>query len=404
MSYVTSLSIPGLNHLKAGGTVCQDAACSHVGPYGEVVLAVADGHGGASYRFSHIGSRMAVEVARERTLAWVVEYEALQHQRPTLHLREAEEHWSRLVRSVYACWVERIVTYDRAIRGEDALPDSEILRLYGTTLLVVLVYRDVLFALQVGDGAIITASTHSGSQWLFESNKAIDNATLSMCSSPEQLFGGLGVSKGIQSRVVSLNEAPVGFVGLYSDGMTDPFEGRDYDDSRRGQPKTSSVQLGTRYLDHCRSAVTPAEGWRELCAQLLKDACQQTMYCGDDTSIALAWMPSRDACSPPNDVTPPTPTDPGETSPTVEPEVDDVLEVRDEDHEPGDTPEPATWVATHGPEMLGTEGRSRSWMVEQYAKSASETRPTVEQPPAEIEREDIREGASSVADPREDKG
>ena len=150
----------GMSHERSG-TPCQDHACCYESDR-YAVAAVSDGHGGAPYFRSDVGSKAASECA-VRVIREHIEsegFEAAFSSSPSVFL-------DRVCRTVLACWYSRVEDYDRTypLTEEEAAhirdsglsesPDDPCHHTrYGATLQAAALSDRFSFCIQIGDGAM----------------------------------------------------------------------------------------------------------------------------------------------------------------------------------------------------------------------------------------------------------
>ena len=191
--HVYGQSVRGAAHDRLG-LPNQDAIhwlpASGVGP--PIILGVSDGHGSPKSFRSDVGSRLAVEQS-----AWMVQ-DLLDGQPDPSNLsavkRTAEDY---LPREIVRRWQEMVEDH----LAENPLTDEELasvaeqqgsdarqkvvnnpLLAYGATLLIVLVTRDFILYLQLGDGDILVVDETGGvSRPLPKDERLFANETTSLC-------------------------------------------------------------------------------------------------------------------------------------------------------------------------------------------------------------------------------
>ena len=179
---VVGQSVRGATH-ERNGLPNQDAICwlPASGQGSSVVLALADGHGGARYSRSHTGAAIAVE----QSAALVHDFLNSQTSVDNLSLiKDATKQW--LPRALVRKWSEVVSEHLNAeplSDGELRLLDTEQLVVaYGATLLVAAVTESFIIYLQLGDGEILTVS-ESGevAKPLKKDDRLLGNQTTSLC-------------------------------------------------------------------------------------------------------------------------------------------------------------------------------------------------------------------------------
>jgi len=155
------------NWHETTGQKNQDAVLLRPGPFGSMIMAVADGHGGAHSFRSERGAAFAVECGA-RLLDRLVR--RLGTDAPTSQVRrQMKNWWSRQVVAEWRLRVRADVKADPFTQLDFAAfpepmpatpPDGEwpfsAYLAYGTTLLVTALTRDYLICAQLGDGDILT--------------------------------------------------------------------------------------------------------------------------------------------------------------------------------------------------------------------------------------------------------
>lgn len=117
---------------------------------GVSIVAVADGHGSDKCPYSADGSKYATKIFTSLMAEYAKSYEDPEEMIAYLR-REGE---MKIAQELSREWKERILSVHAALSREDGLTDDEILRLYGTTLLGLLVTEKYTFVYQLGDGDI----------------------------------------------------------------------------------------------------------------------------------------------------------------------------------------------------------------------------------------------------------
>ncbi len=161
-----SISLAGAEHTKVG-KVCQDAALHETSDLYEIAI-VADGHGSEDYFRSHIGSRVATEVALEVIRQFASKISQFSDEELETFKTDPEQQGSLMgdaKKQIVELWRERI----KQDHDENPFTEAEIdnvslkykLRYsnekkidwaYGTTLIAIAVTPKCWFALHIGDG------------------------------------------------------------------------------------------------------------------------------------------------------------------------------------------------------------------------------------------------------------
>ena len=149
-------SVRGASHIRAG-IECQDNYRKVILDDGTIILAVADGHGSSGCPFSRAGSRIAVNAFCDILKEVYENYAGRPDRLASFLNREGD---TRISRAIDAEWKMRVVMlHRRAGREIDMLPDggedlASVYRLYGSTLIGILIASGFVFGFQLGDGDI----------------------------------------------------------------------------------------------------------------------------------------------------------------------------------------------------------------------------------------------------------
>ncbi|HEX7330212.1 MAG TPA: PP2C family serine/threonine-protein phosphatase [Pyrinomonadaceae bacterium] len=177
---VVGQSVRGATH-ERNGLPNQDAIhwLPSSGRGSSVVLAVADGHGSARYPRSHIGAKIAVEIATK-----LID-DFLKSQDNLSLIKDATEDW--LPRTLVRNWTEAVADHLKA----EPLSQDEYVSVgladgpvaYGATLLAAAVTERFALYLQLGDGDILTVSD-SGvvTRPVSKDERLLGNETTSLCA------------------------------------------------------------------------------------------------------------------------------------------------------------------------------------------------------------------------------
>ncbi|MCR5733293.1 MAG: protein phosphatase 2C domain-containing protein [Lachnospiraceae bacterium] len=115
------------------------------------VLSVADGHGSDKCPYSADGAKLATKVFCNLMVEYYKSYPDL-NSLMTFLTREGE---IKLPRTIDMAWKEEVLDLNKREKRDDSLSDEEIIMMYGTTLLGLMITDTFVFALQIGDGDII---------------------------------------------------------------------------------------------------------------------------------------------------------------------------------------------------------------------------------------------------------
>ena len=172
-----SLSVQGARHLH-DGIPCQDHSLYTID--GDTLfIGVADGHGDAKHARSHIGSRLALEIAQP------ILREALD----TLTIPQTKREWlsfqnniERRIRWEWNCACKR----ELELSDTDGTWIPELIQ-FGTTLLACCQSSKGLLCFQIGDGDIAWMSKDNQVHFIFpESEDVIGTVTHSLCQPFEE--------------------------------------------------------------------------------------------------------------------------------------------------------------------------------------------------------------------------
>lgn len=183
MQRIIGESIQGYTHIQRN-LECQDRKLSRELEDGSLVLSVADGHGSRSCPYSGTGAELAVN-----TFCELIEELHSGFQNAGDLLSDYLNHQGSLkfAQTVERDWKEAVQTYHLKVglpmpmtqTGEEDL--NALYRLYGTTLLGLLIAPTFVFAFQIGDGDI-TYADDGGVQPVVVADKLLGVESHSLCS------------------------------------------------------------------------------------------------------------------------------------------------------------------------------------------------------------------------------
>lgn len=227
------------------------------------IVAVADGHGSKRCSRSHVGSKLAVEVAID------VGIEFLNLLPADVSSVEVKNRVSRLPIDIVKDWQERVKRHRKCNAvGSD---ETDEFIAYGTTLLVVIVHEKFYVCLQLGDGNIRIVSRDGEVNSPFTSvsvEDQIGEETDSLCQE--------NAHKKFKQRLQILdneNCVPVLFL-LCSDGYSNAFPNDDEFAKNVGE-------MATMLRDESKLGIvrTQLRGWIE----------ENGSYSGDDGTVGLIF-------------------------------------------------------------------------------------------------------------------
>lgn len=269
-------SVPGCQHVLAGGLPCQDASGTRQAG-DRLLLAVSDGHGSPEYPRSDEGARIAVRVALDALEALLDRLAGV----PNRHDPDALalEHGPPLVRRIAWAWNRQVKHHHRMMLALDGEPDAivdpaeaitgdwaEEVRPYGATLLAAAFEPDLAVWLRLGDGDLLAVDA-SGAQRVFPAaDKSMGQATWSLCS------------RDWVARAAVRFEVPrADLAVLATDGVSDPY----------GADPSFEDEWGTRLRERILR-----DGWVGTVLELPR-WLGQVARDGDDVTVALAWLGGR---------------------------------------------------------------------------------------------------------------
>ncbi len=183
MQRILGESIQGYTHIQRN-LECQDRKLSRELEDGSLVLSVADGHGSRSCPYSGTGAELAVN-----TFCKLIEELHSGFQNAGDLLSDYLNHQGSLkfAQTVERAWKEDVQAYHLKVglpmpmtqTGEEDL--NALYRLYGTTLLGLLIAPTFVFAFQIGDGDI-TYADDGGVQPVVVADKLLGVESHSLCS------------------------------------------------------------------------------------------------------------------------------------------------------------------------------------------------------------------------------
>ena len=178
---VFGVSVQGASHIRSGKE-CQDSLKKLQKDHNAVILAVADGHGSDACPYSKAGSHAAVNVFCKIMGEYLDTYAGQPEMLFTFLKRESD---TKIAREIDAEWKRRILRLHtkqkRDIpRNAENDPDKDaVYRMYGSTLLGLVLTEEFLFAFQLGDGDIIKVSA-TGIYHIIEADKILGTETHSI--------------------------------------------------------------------------------------------------------------------------------------------------------------------------------------------------------------------------------
>ena len=197
----------GRSHI-AKGTVCQDYCVAEKITEEIFIAAVADGHGGAAYIKSDVGS----ELACNSIVALAKKYSELD----SLNFLSK---WTspEFKDELFDTWRTAVLNDFRTENPEVDASCAEIIKKYGTTLLFAVVTKNNFIIGQIGDGAILLFNDQNQAQLFKRHNPKFDSKTSSLAS-----------GRGVYSLIIdSYRRCNFKFnkIILSTDGIYDKLDG-----------------------------------------------------------------------------------------------------------------------------------------------------------------------------------
>ena len=231
---VWECSVQGASHVRQQ-LRNQDAAAHWIAsdePHRPVVLTVADGHGSDKSFRSHVGSEFAVSTAIDIGREFVCEMreatpsevkQAAEQRLPLLLTKswqdKVAQHWAE--HPLTAEELERWPVARQLQQRETSVSLNEILRTYGSTLLVIIADHRSMLCLQLGDGDMLAVQDEldgelSVSRPIERDESSIANETNSLCQ--------LDAAKRFKVRFSLFGERAPALLLACTDGYSNGFE------------------------------------------------------------------------------------------------------------------------------------------------------------------------------------
>lgn len=267
---IYGVKVKGASHVRSG-MPCQDNfQIERIGS-NLSIIAVADGHGSEKSPKSWNGSQIAVNVFCHVMTEYLMNYKESQEELITYLNRDGQIRFAQYICSE---WQKRVKKSFRKT-GEEIPLDEEgqpkwedVYRLYGTTLLGLLITETYIFAFQIGDGDIVLVDQRSISP-VVETEKILGTETHSLSSKDPW--------KNAVSTVMK-RDAGIDLPYLYmlsTDGFINSHASQaDYEKTCRD------------YFD-----LIGEHGFDTVCGNLenwLNETSE--LGCGDDITLVLAYM------------------------------------------------------------------------------------------------------------------
>ena len=270
MQRIIGESIQGYTHIQRN-LECQDRKLYRELEDGSLVLSVADGHGSRSCPYSGTGAELAVntfcklieELHSGFQNAGDLLSDYLNHQGSLKFAQTVERAWKEAVQTIHR---EKGLPMPMTQTGEEDL--NALYRLYGTTLLGLLIAPTFVFAFQIGDGDI-TYADDGGVQPVVVADKLLGVESHSLCS------------REAWKKAVSAvhfqpweQHLPCAFL-LSTDGLSNSYA----DDEAFGQTCAQYFEALKTYGPDAVEENLPE--WLSETSRL---------GCGDDTTLLMAYL------------------------------------------------------------------------------------------------------------------
>ena len=278
MQRIIGESIRGYTHIQRN-LECQDRKLSRELEDGSLVLSVADGHGSRSCPYSGTGAELAVNTFCKlidelhsdfQNAGDLVDFQNaedlsgfLNHQGSLKFAQTVERAWKEAVQTIHR---EKGLPMPMTQTGEEDL--NALYRLYGTTLLGLLIAPTFVFAFQIGDGDI-TYVDDGGVQPVVVADKLLGVESHSLCS------------REAWKKAVSAvhfqpweQHLPCAFL-LSTDGLSNSYA----DDEAFGQTCAQYFEALKTYGPDAVEENLPE--WLSETSRL---------GCGDDTTLLMAYL------------------------------------------------------------------------------------------------------------------
>ncbi len=178
-------SVQGASHIRSGKP-CQDSF--KIDYNNEIILlAVADGHGSDSCPYSKTGSTIAVNTFNYLMASYYANYKKKKNGMIQLMRFLNREGDTNIAKNVEKEWKHRVYkqhlnNHREVPKSSDGTPDkAAIYKMYGTTLLGLVITKYFTFAFQLGDGNISIVSD-CGVESLISGDHMLGVETHSLCS------------------------------------------------------------------------------------------------------------------------------------------------------------------------------------------------------------------------------
>ncbi|MBD5522801.1 MAG: protein phosphatase 2C domain-containing protein [Lachnospiraceae bacterium] len=281
-------SVQGASHIR-NGRECQDSLKKVEKDDNTLILAVADGHGSDSCPYSKTGSEVAVNVFCKILGDYLETYSGepellltfLKREGDTKVAQAIDAEWKRRILKIHSKNKREIIPNpeDNAPGAGRGVSDVErnkdkaaIYRMYGSTLIGLVITKEFLFAFQLGDGDIVKVSG-MGVQNIIEADKILGTETHSLSKSESWKKAITFTKKQEENETL-----PVMYM-LSSDGMANSYKN---DDEFR---KTCSDYFDLLKEHGAKAVSDNLKAWLSETSEL---------GCGDDITALFAYFEKGD--------------------------------------------------------------------------------------------------------------
>ena len=266
---VFGVSVQGASHIRSGKE-CQDSLKKLQMDHNTVILAVADGHGSEACPYSKAGSHAAVNVFCKILGDYLDTYAGQPEMLFTFLKREGD---TKIAREIDAEWKRRILRLhtkqkrDIPVNAENDPDKDAVYRMYGSTMLGLVLTEEFLFAFQLGDGDIIKVS-ETGIYHIIEADKILGTETHSLSKAQSWKKAVTFIQKQKEDE-----QLPVMYM-LSSDGLANSYKNDE-------EFEKTCKDYYTLLKEHGVKAVSDN----------LKTWLQETseLGCGDDITALFAY-------------------------------------------------------------------------------------------------------------------
>lgn len=180
-----------------------------------VVVSVADGHGSQACPYSDQGAQVAVETVN---FYFANLFSGLKPDEAYSCIQKNID--TQLPKQIEKVWKEKIIEIHKRNNKEE-VDEENLFALYGTTLLTVAITENLIFALQIGDGDILSVYDSGESAWLIDPPRHLGIETDSLSAKESWKY-----MKCKLSPVDKNNQEPILFL-ISTDGYSNSFVSKE---------------------------------------------------------------------------------------------------------------------------------------------------------------------------------